>query len=401
MFRTIVMLIVSSLLFASVSQADTVLLKNGDVIQGQILNRNFEIKTPYGALWINAERILGIFTSRNEMLDDEIQTINNDYFSGAILFDSLEFSAAAGHSLEFKKAEIKAMKFDKGGETKEIDTTLFFMANGDKFSGRLQDTSLTVKTEYAEKNINSDYFSRIGFFGSGPLAATVTLNNGSQFKGDVLEERMLIQPDSMHEISVCVSKIASIQFNVKKLIAGKYDGAESIFDLDGDGIPDPRDECPETECGFVTDITGCRPMSDTDGDGVNDAKDLCSNTPAGVHADPNGCWVIRAAMFGHNKSAINPDFFGPLDEITKILEQNPELIIEVQGHADNIGSAEYNLQLTQARAKAVVLYLIGKGIARDRLTAVGYGFSKPKASNDTTEGRALNRRVELVPANGQ
>ncbi|MBW2217266.1 MAG: OmpA family protein, partial [Deltaproteobacteria bacterium] len=343
------------------------------------------------------ERVLGIFTGSTEMEDDEVQTINNDYFSGKLLLDSIEFRAAAGHNLEFKKDEIRAVKLDNGGKTEEIDTTLFFMANGDKFSGRLLNTNLTVKTEYAEKNIRADAFSRIGFFGSGQMAATVTLNNGSQFKGDVLEARFRIQPDSMHEISICVDKLASVQFNVRKLIAGQFSDPASIFDSDGDGIPDARDECPDTGCGFVTDNTGCRPLSDTDGDGVDDTKDLCSGTPAGVHADPNGCWVIRAAMFGHNKSAINPDYYTPLDEIAAILEQNPKLQIEVQGHADNVGSAEYNLQLTQSRAKAVVNYFISKGVERNRLTAVGYGFSQPKAGNDTAEGRALNRRVELVP----
>jgi outer membrane protein OmpA-like peptidoglycan-associated protein len=77
------------------------------------------------------------------------------------------------------------------------------------------------------------------------------------------------------------------------------------------------------------------------------------------------------------------------------MNQYPTLKIEISGHTDNVGDAEYNQRLSVARAKAVVDYLISKGIDSSRLSYVGYGFSKPIAPNDTEEGRRLNRRSEF------
>ncbi len=399
--RSIVILIMSLFFVHGVSLADTVVLTNNDIIRGQILNKTFEIQSSYSALTINTDIIKGIFFSSSEMDDDEVQTINNDYFSGDLIFETIKVLTAGGQNLEVKKGALRAIRLDNRGKTKETETTLFFMVNGDKFSGRLIDGDLTVRTEYAEKNIRSDTLSRIGFVGPGQTAATIRLNTGSLFKGDILERRFLIQPDSMREISVCIGKIASIQFNVSKLIAGQYNAGGSAFDFDSDGVADIHDECPDTGCGIVTDEKGCRPPSDSDGDGVADPDDWCAGTPAGVTADSNGCWVIQATMFELDKATISPDFYTALDEVAGILERNPALSIEVQGHADNVGSAEYNLKLTGDRARAVVAHLVGIGIDSDRLSAVGYGFSQPKASNDTKEGRALNRRVELVPLNEQ
>jgi OOP family OmpA-OmpF porin len=77
---------------------------------------------------------------------------------------------------------------------------------------------------------------------------------------------------------------------------------------------------------------------------------------------------------------------------------NPSLNAQVQGNTDNIGSAEYNMGLSLRRAKSVKAYLVNKGVAASRMTIRGFGFSRPVATNDTDEGRALNRRVELTPA---
>jgi OOP family OmpA-OmpF porin len=79
------------------------------------------------------------------------------------------------------------------------------------------------------------------------------------------------------------------------------------------------------------------------------------------------------------------------------LKTNPTLTGEVQGHTDSTASAEYNQELSEARAKAVRDYFIKQGIAPGRIQAVGYGETRPVASNDSPEGRALNRRVELHP----
>ena len=79
----------------------------------------------------------------------------------------------------------------------------------------------------------------------------------------------------------------------------------------------------------------------------------------------------------------------------EILEKNPTMKVEIQGHTDNVGSEAFNQRLSENRANAVKEYLISKGISADRLKAVGYGQSNPIAPNDTEEGRAMNRRVGM------
>ena len=166
-------------------------------------------------------------------------------------------------------------------------------------------------------------------------------------------------------------------------------------DTDGDGVPDYMDDCPDTPKGAPVDERGC-PL-DTDGDGVPDYLDECPGTPKGASVDQRGCWVISEALFDFNKYEIKPDFYPHLDEIVTVLKENPDLVIEIQGHTDNVGSTQYNKKLSENRAKAVKKYLIKKGISNQRLIAVGFGFSRPRTNNRSEEGRALNRRVELLP----
>ena len=167
------------------------------------------------------------------------------------------------------------------------------------------------------------------------------------------------------------------------------------LDSDGDGVLDSKDKCPGTPKGVNVDANGC-PL-DTDGDGVADYMDKCPDTPKGVTVNSVGCWVIRDLKFDYNKWDIKPEYYAPLNRGLEVLEMNPTMKIEVQGHTDGKGSEQYNLDLSQKRADAVRDYLISKGISPDSLTAKGMGESNPIASNDTPEGRAENRRVEFKP----
>jgi OOP family OmpA-OmpF porin len=110
-------------------------------------------------------------------------------------------------------------------------------------------------------------------------------------------------------------------------------------------------------------------------------------------------WVIASDyLFDFDKSVIKKKYYSKLDEIAVMIKKDPKLKVEVQGHTDSVGSDKYNMGLSMRRANAVRDYLIKKGgIAADRLTAVGFGESKPIAPNTTKEGRAKNRRVELQP----
>lgn len=107
--------------------------------------------------------------------------------------------------------------------------------------------------------------------------------------------------------------------------------------------------------------------------------------------------VIRLnnIFFETAKATLLPESQMELDNLVKILTENPKMKIEIQGHTDNVGSDAANLTLSDNRAKSVVEYLVGKGIAANRLTSKGYGETKPVATNDTDEGKALNRRVEF------
>jgi OOP family OmpA-OmpF porin len=143
------------------------------------------------------------------------------------------------------------------------------------------------------------------------------------------------------------------------------------------------------------DKDGC-PL-DSDKDGVYDYLDKCPETPTGATVDKRGCWVLKDVVFDTEKWEIKSQSFNSLDKAIDILKKNPSLKLEVQGHTDNTGTQKYNQILSEKRAHTVVEYLMKKGISKDRVTSAGYGFSTPAATNETPEGRAQNRRVELKP----
>lgn len=141
-------------------------------------------------------------------------------------------------------------------------------------------------------------------------------------------------------------------------------------------------------------------LRDSDGDGIIDNKDNCPNTPAGVRVDGEGCPLggvvaLDGVTFEFNGDRLRPDAATILNDASEVLARYPEMLVEVAGHTDSIGGDAYNQTLSQRRAESVRQYLVNKGISAERLTAVGYGESEPRATNDTEEGRELNRRVEL------
>jgi outer membrane protein OmpA-like peptidoglycan-associated protein len=105
---------------------------------------------------------------------------------------------------------------------------------------------------------------------------------------------------------------------------------------------------------------------------------------------------LNNIFFEYAKATLRPDSYPELDRIADTMKENPNLVIEIQGHTDNVGSNESNLKLSQDRAEAVRKYLLSKKIQTARVTSVGYGETKPVATNDTEEGRAQNRRVQLA-----
>lgn len=106
--------------------------------------------------------------------------------------------------------------------------------------------------------------------------------------------------------------------------------------------------------------------------------------------------------FATNSADINAGFYQVLDSVGLVLNEYDKTVVEIAGHTDSVGSASYNLELSQRRASSVGAYLNSRGVSNERLLLVGYGLTRPIASNDTAEGRAQNRRVEitLLPVTG-
>lgn len=170
------------------------------------------------------------------------------------------------------------------------------------------------------------------------------------------------------------------------------------IDADGDGVVDAQDRCPGTAAGVGVDPAGCPP--DADGDGVADARDTCPGTGPNTAVDASGCpasgpVILEGVSFLTGSAKLTLNSQGPLDRVVTALRERPELRVVIEGHTDNVGNRDANLRLSKARADAVRAYFIAKGIAAARLTSVGIGPDQPIGPNDTEEGRARNRRVQL------
>ena len=150
---------------------------------------------------------------------------------------------------------------------------------------------------------------------------------------------------------------------------------------------------------------------DTDHDGIPDEVDACPFEPGEMSSDPEkiGCpryirrvkgsneiEVLKRIEFEFDRSTILPVSFPILDEVVSLLKANPTIKqLAIEGHTDNQGTPDYNQKLSEERADSVMAYLASKGIEAPRMTAKGYGLTRPRASNDTDEGRQKNRRVEF------
>ncbi|MBI5488888.1 MAG: OmpA family protein [Deltaproteobacteria bacterium] len=183
-------------------------------------------------------------------------------------------------------------------------------------------------------------------------------------------------------------------------------------DNDLDGVRDIVDDCPlepEDPDGFQ-DAEGC-PDIDNDIDRILDVDDDCPNEPEIYNGldDADGCpddsvvvptggalLVLKPIQFETDSAVFLPDAFDLLDQVAASIQGHPEiLLLEVQGHADERNSDEYNLELTRDRANAVVEYLVGRQVDADRLLAAGYGERCPIAPGHTAAAWDRNRRVEF------
>ena len=186
-------------------------------------------------------------------------------------------------------------------------------------------------------------------------------------------------------------------------------------DADSDGVFDGLDTCPDTPRGATVDLKGC--PTDSDGDGVPDGVDQCPGTPPGLKVDAKGCPIeitvretelldtgmirLQNVNFETNKSDILPESYPTLDVVGMLLSKWPQLKLEIGGHTDSRGSASRNQKLSEARAKSVKEYMLGKfpQLSDEQFTVKGYGKTKPIAPNTNELNWAKNRRVEFVVTN--
>lgn len=175
-------------------------------------------------------------------------------------------------------------------------------------------------------------------------------------------------------------------------------------DTDGDGIEDSQDKCPN-EIGLPK-YYGCPPpFIDSDGDGVSDYKDLCPQTPG--PKENKGCPELKPEekkaldaafnnlLFESNSDVIVSSSYASLDELAKLLRNKPKYKLYLEGHTDNVGDDESNLDLSKRRALSTKKYLVQHGVLDYNITTDGFGETRPVADNTTDEGRHKNRRVEM------
>ena len=180
----------------------------------------------------------------------------------------------------------------------------------------------------------------------------------------------------------------------------KVDKLGCPMDSDNDGVTDDIDRCPDTM--GIASLKGC---PDVDGDGIADLDDKCPNSK-GTLAN-KGCPEIAKAdivrityigskiFFENNSDKLKVASLSQLDELSKILFKYEGAVLTVEGHTDSVGTEDFNMILSQKRSESVRKYLIGKGVSDTRIISIGFGETKPVATNTTSLGKAKNRRVEL------
>jgi outer membrane protein OmpA-like peptidoglycan-associated protein len=206
-----------------------------------------------------------------------------------------------------------------------------------------------------------------------------------------------------------------------------YEDADGIPDPDNDqdGVPDYSDQArndPEDHDGFQDQDGAPDPDNDGDGildvsspdpdndlDGIPDSTDKCPNEAETVNGyqDEDGCpdskpeievgqaIVLEGVNFASGRADLTANSMRILDKAALTLKNNPEIEVEIRGYTDNTGSYQGNVRISQRRADTVRDYMLKHGIAPYRMTTKGYGPENPIAPNSTSEGRAVNRRIEF------
>jgi outer membrane protein OmpA-like peptidoglycan-associated protein len=269
------------------------------------------------------------------------------------------------------------------------------MKNNDRFSGKFLGGALEIRANFITKKIQPYDINRLVFTNKYQDGTEILLENGDLVSGVLKQNQFRLAPHSVPELTVARSKVKSIQFNAPKMILKAFnDSAPAEVDGDGDGIPDYADVCMDTPAGAKVGMDGCPESAQIERTAnrqkINGHRKDPAKSPA---ANSN---QLAKILFDFDRAELKPQHFSALDEAAITLKSRPIMSAEIHGHTDNVGTAEYNQNLSMRRARRVEQYLVQKGIERDRLFPRGFGFRINEASNKNEAGRALNRRVEIL-----
>jgi len=230
-------------------------------------------------------------------------------------------------------------------------------------------------------NSNHNEYNGVGFIGEAGAGVTYEMNDNFLLRSDVryrynnnIGANLQQGTNEFNDLVVNVGFVVPFGAKPKHVVAQSPAPAP---------VAKPIVQAHTTDCSTL----------DSDHDGVNDCADQCPNTPAGAHVAINGCWTVDV-KFDNDKAIIKPQYFKNLDNAALIIKNNPNLIIEVQGHTSKTGTLKHNIKLSENRALAVKKYLV-HDTHSPHLTTQGYGWARPIDTNDTEEGRSNNRRVQL------
>jgi len=213
------------------------------------------------------------------------------------------------------------------------------------------------------------------------------------------EEFPLIEPYAVEDALVVVvvepEPIPEPEPVKEEVVAEETNSVQERKDSDSDGVFDDEDKCPNTEVGITVDETGCE--IDDDNDGVVNSQDNCPDTSKEFMVDGYGCpqTAILNITFPKGKAKITDDLLDDLKDFAKFLKDNVGYQVIIYGFTDSVGKEEYNQKLSQERANVVKEALIRYDLNEIRFTAIGKGETEPIADNETKEGRAKNRRIEV------
>ena len=222
---------------AGTGYPDTVMLRNGDRLIGDIQNEFFIVRSPFSQLSVYRNFCKNIVMEKNRASVGSVQTINNDIFIGSILTRDIQIILADQTLAAVSLSDLQSLFIDTFGPSHAVTTTIFTAVNGSRFSGKLLNPEISIRNGYITAAYQVQAINRIEFDADRPDRVSLLLSAGDLINGNLLLQELTIQPDSAAQISIHPSELRSIQFNAAKLLLKEFSSsASSQKDSDGGGF---------------------------------------------------------------------------------------------------------------------------------------------------------------------